>query len=45
LQLELQRKLSEQRNEIGEQIRKQEAEKSHLKETEHLLKQKELENN
>jgi hypothetical protein len=43
LQLELQRKLSEQRNEIGEQIRKQEAEKSHLKETEHLLRQKELE--
>jgi len=43
LQLELQRKLHEQRGEIAEQIRKQEADKFTLKDTEYQLKQKELE--
>jgi len=43
LQLEMQRKLQEQRGELVEQIRKQEAEKSQLKDTEHLLRQRELE--
>lgn len=43
LQLEMQRKLQEQRNEIAEHIRKQEAEKFSLKDTEYQLKQKELE--
>jgi hypothetical protein len=43
MQIELQRKLQEQRNDLVLEIRKQEAEKSHLKDTEHLLRQKELE--
>jgi len=43
LQLELQRKLQEQRHELSEQIRKQEAERFTLKDTEYQLKQKELE--
>jgi len=43
LQLELQRKLQEQRNELAEQIRKQETEKFSLRDTEYQLKQKELE--
>lgn len=43
LQLQLQRKLHEQRNELTDQIRKQEAEKFSLKDTEYQLKQKELE--
>jgi len=43
LQLELQRKLHEQRVEIAEQIRKQELDKFTQKDIEHQLKQKELE--
>lgn len=43
LELEVQRKLQEQRAEMVEQIRKQEAEKTSLKETEHQLRVKELE--
>jgi hypothetical protein len=43
LQLELQRKLQEQRNELAEQIRRQENEKFNLKDTEYQLKLKELE--
>ncbi|HWW38919.1 DUF2130 domain-containing protein [Pedobacter sp.] len=43
LELQMQRKLQEQRAELVEQIRKQEAEKSTLKETEHQLRVKELE--
>lgn len=43
LQLELQRKLTEQRNELAEQIRKQENEKYNLKDTEHQMRVKELE--
>jgi hypothetical protein len=43
LQLELQRKLHEQRGELVEQIRKQEAERAQLKDTEHLMRQRELE--
>ncbi|MCW3118057.1 MAG: hypothetical protein JWM28_2139 [Chitinophagaceae bacterium] len=43
MQLDLQRKLQEQRGEIAEQIRKQEAERFNLKDTEYQLKQKELE--
>jgi hypothetical protein len=37
MELQLQRKLQEQRNELAEQIRKQEAEKSMVKDTEHQL--------
>jgi hypothetical protein len=37
MELQLQRKLQEQRNELAEQIRKQEAEKSLVKDTEHQL--------
>ncbi len=37
LELQLQRKLQEQRNELSEQIRKQEHERNQLKETEHQL--------
>lgn len=43
LELVLQRKLQEERASITEQIRKQEADKNSLKETEHQLKVKELE--
>ena len=43
LEIELQRKLQEERNSITEQIRKQENDKSQLKETENQLKVKELE--
>ncbi|MGV3509239.1 MAG: DUF2130 domain-containing protein [Sphingobacteriaceae bacterium] len=43
LEIMLQRKLQEQRNELSEQIRKQEHEKNTLKETEFQLKLRELE--
>lgn len=43
LEVALQRKLQEQRNELAEQIRKQEAEKFSLKDTDYQLKVKELE--
>lgn len=43
LELVLQRKLQEERASITEQIRKQEADKNSIKETEHQLKVKELE--
>jgi hypothetical protein len=43
MQLEMQRKMQEQRNDLILEIRKQEAERSQLKDTEHLLKQRELE--
>ncbi|TKC07710.1 DUF2130 domain-containing protein [Pedobacter frigoris] len=43
LELQLQRKLQEQRAEMTEQIRKQEAEKNNIKDTEHQLRVKELE--
>lgn len=43
MEIEIQRKLQEQRGEMVEQIRKQEAEKTNLKETEHQLRVKELE--
>ncbi|GAB3931466.1 DUF2130 domain-containing protein [Mucilaginibacter myungsuensis] len=43
LQLDLQRKLAEQRETLAQEIRKQEAERSQLKDTEHLMKQRELE--
>jgi hypothetical protein len=43
LELSLQRKLHEQRNELTENIRKQEAEKFSLKDTDYQLRQKELE--
>ncbi len=43
LALELQRKLQEQREILAQEIRKQEAEKSQLKDTEHLMRQRELE--
>jgi len=43
LELDLQRKLQEQRNELTEQIRKQESEKFNLKDTDYQLKVKELE--
>ena len=43
LELALQRKLQEQRNELTEQIRKQESEKFNLKDTDYQLKVKELE--
>lgn len=43
LELVLQRKLQEERASITDQIRKQEADKNSLKETEHQLKVKELE--
>jgi hypothetical protein len=42
LELQLQRRLQEQRAELGEQIRKQEIEKSHIKETEHQLQLMEM---
>lgn len=43
MELEIQRKIQEQRAEMVEQVRKQEAEKSNLKDTEHQLRVKELE--
>ena len=43
LELNIQRKLQEQRGELVEQIRKQELEKNNIKETEHQLRVKELE--
>ncbi|MEQ7798724.1 DUF2130 domain-containing protein [Pedobacter sp. ASV1-7] len=43
MELEIQRKIQEQRGEMVEQIRKQEAEKTSLKDTEHQLRVKELE--
>jgi hypothetical protein len=43
MEIALQRKLQEQRAEIGEQIRKQETEKYSIKDTEHQLKVKEME--
>ena len=43
MELQIQRKLQEQRAEMVEQIRKQETEKTNLKDTEHQLRVKELE--
>lgn len=43
LELSIQRKLQEQREELVAQVRKQELEKNNLKETEHQLRVKELE--
>jgi hypothetical protein len=43
LELSVQRKMQEQRNELTEQIRKQETEKFNLKDTDYQLKVKELE--
>ena len=43
MELAFQRKLQEQRNDLVEQIRKQEAEKNNIKDTEHQLRLKELE--
>lgn len=43
MQVEMQRKLTEQRNDLVEQIRKQEADKHTLKDTETQLRMKELE--
>ncbi len=43
LELSIQRKLQEQREELVQQVRKQELEKNSLKETEHQLRVKELE--
>lgn len=43
MELAMQRKLQEQRNELTEQIRKQETERHSIKDTEYLLKVKELE--
>lgn len=43
MEIQLQRKLQEQRNELAEQIRKQEQEKNTLKETEFQLRLRELE--
>lgn len=43
LELKMQRMLQEQRTELVEQIRKQEAEKNNIKDTEHQLRVKELE--
>ncbi|WP_448702799.1 DUF2130 domain-containing protein [Mucilaginibacter sp. AW1-3] len=42
MELQLQRKLQEQRNELSEQIRKQEHDKNQVKETEHQMKIMEL---
>ncbi|RZL13329.1 MAG: DUF2130 domain-containing protein [Pedobacter sp.] len=42
MELALQRKLQEQRGELTEQIRKQEAEKNNIKETDHLMQLAEL---
>jgi hypothetical protein len=43
MELAFQRKLQEQRNDLVEQIRRQEAEKNSIKDTEHQLRLKELE--
>jgi len=43
LEIELQRKIQEQRETLAEQIRKQEAEKHSLRDTEHQLRMKEME--
>ncbi len=43
MELQLERKLQQQRGEMVEQIRKQEADKNNIKETEHQLRVKELE--
>ena len=43
MELSLQRKMQEQRTELVEQIRKQEAEKNSIKDTEHQLRLRELE--
>lgn len=43
MELSMQRKMQEQRNELVEQIRKQETEKNSIKDTEHQLRLKELE--
>jgi hypothetical protein len=43
MELAFQRKMQEQRNELVEQIRKQETEKNSIKDTEHQLRVKELE--
>lgn len=43
MELAFQRKINEQRNELVEQIRKQEAEKNSIKDTEHQLRLRELE--
>jgi hypothetical protein len=43
MELEIQRKMQAERNQIVEQIKKQEIEKNQLKETEHQLRVKELE--
>lgn len=43
MELAFQRKMQEQRNELVEQIRKQEAEKNSIRDTEHQLRLKELE--
>ncbi|MFC4212810.1 DUF2130 domain-containing protein [Pedobacter lithocola] len=43
MELAFQRKMQEQRNELVEQIRKQEAEKNSIKDTEHQLRLRELE--
>jgi hypothetical protein len=43
MELQIQRKLQEQRAELVEQVKKQEAERSSLKDTEHQLRVKELE--
>lgn len=43
MEIQVQRKMQEQRTELTEQIRKQETEKFNLKDTEYLLRQRELE--
>lgn len=43
MELQIQRKMQEQREQLAEQIRKQELERSALKETEHQLKMREME--
>lgn len=43
MEVQVQRKMQEQRTELTEQIRKQETEKFNLKDTEYLLRQRELE--
>lgn len=43
MEVELQRKMQEQRESLAEQIRKQEAEKNNLKDTEHQLRMREME--
>ncbi|MFC4141085.1 DUF2130 domain-containing protein [Pedobacter mendelii] len=43
MELSMQRKMQEQRNELVEQIRKQEAEKNSIKDTEHQMRMREVE--